>query len=386
MKQIDEIAMRNASIFELRNVARDVGVRSPTIYKKEELIVKIMKIMKGEVKPELLKTRQGRPPKAGNKIYVNVENSFAFNGFEEKKCDEKCDEKYNVRGFLDGKQLTLANDGVVFGKSNAEYFEGSGFLKFDKNGYGFLFKKGYVADPKQAIHVPNSYIKDCNLREGDFVECTCRKMDTQNVKILTNVENEKDFKDRKFFNDFKSVKAKNIFSLDAPLELKTQEGTRNVLLVRNLKNNKKMLSSFENLSKEYSIFCLSLDALPEDLPFKFDTFYTFAGDSEKKNIFTIELFIERIKRLVEEGKKVVVFVNELMKIVKYQNFFNCNSMFDVKSKSFELCLQIMRLASCYDNGSSVTVFSLLKSNDLNECYKSLLGELENMNCEIAEIK
>lgn len=382
MKQIDEIAMRNASIFELRNVARDVGVRSPTIYKKEELITKIMKIMKGEVKPELPKTRQGRPPKAGNKIYVNADNSFAFNGFEEKKCEEK----YDVKGFLDGKQLTLADDGVMFGKFKTEYFEGSGFLKMDKNGYGFLFKKGYVAEPKDAIHVPNIFIKNCNLREGDFVECTCRKMDTQNVKLLTNVENEKEFKDRKSFNDLKNIETKNEVSFDAPLNIKTKEGARNVILVNNFKNNKKLLSSFENLSKEYSIFHLSLDALPEDLPFKFDTFYTFAGDSEKKNIFTIELFIERVKRMVEDGKRVIIFVNELMKIVKYQNYHNCNSMFDVKNKSFELCLQIMRLASCYENGGSVTIFSLLKKNEMNECYNCLLGELENANCYILEIK
>ncbi|NCB48420.1 MAG: hypothetical protein EOM55_02170 [Clostridia bacterium] len=382
MKQIDEIAMRNASIFELRNVARDMGVRSPTIYKKEELIVKIMNIMKGEVKPELPKTRQGRPPKAGNKIYVNADNSFAFNGFEEKNSEEN----YDVKGFLDGRLFALSDDGIKFGNSNAKYIEDSGFLKLDKNGYGFLFNKGYVADAKKAIHVPNSFIKSCNLREGDFVECTCKYMDTQNARLLINIENEKDFKNRTYFNDLKSVKTNVNFSLGAPLEMKWQEGGRNVLLVQSLKNRKKMLSSFENISKEYSVFCLSLDVLPEDLPMKFDNFHTFAGDCEKKNVFTIELFIERIKRMVEEGKKVVVLVNELLKIVKYQNYINGNSMFDVKSKSFELCLQIMRLASVYDNGSSVTIFALLKQNNSNDCYNCLLGELENMNCEIVEIK
>jgi len=382
MRQIDEMAMRNASIFELRNVARDVGVLSPTIYKKEELITKIMQIMKGEVKPELPKTRQGRPPKAGNKIFINTDNSFAFDGFEEKNCEKQ----YDVKGFLDAKQLTLADDSILFNKFNGEYFEDSGFLKMDKSGYGFLFKKGYVADPKQAIHVPNSFIKDCNLREGDYVECTCRKMDTQNVKLLTNVENEKDFKERIFFGDLKSVKPKNTFSFDAPLAFKTQEGSRNVLKVSNLKSYKEMLLGFKKFKEDYSIFCLSLDTLPEDLPFEFDTLYTFIGDSEKKNIFTTELFIERVKRMVEKGKRVIVCVNELMKIVKYQNFINSNSMFDVLNKSFELCLQIMRLASCYDNGGSVTIFALLKQNSSNECYNCLLGELENMNCDVVEKK
>jgi transcription termination factor Rho len=379
MKQIDEIAMRNASIFELRNMARDVGVRSPTTYKKEDLINKIMQIITGEVKPELPKSRQGRPPKVGNKFFDKTDNSFGFNDFGEEG------EKYDVGGFIDGKQLVLSDDGVKFGNSNTKYREGSGLLKLDKNGYGFLFKDGYVADANTAIHVPNSFIKDCNLREGDKVDCTYKEMDTQDVRWLTNVENASEFKTRTNFEDLKVVKNDSFLSLDAPLSMKVSQGERIVLRVGSLKDSDKMLSSFDKLSNDYSVFCLNLDALPEMLPFKFETFYTFAGDSEKKNIFTTELFIDRIKRLVEKGKKVIVFVNDLMKIVKYQNFANDHSIFDVKNKSFELCLRILRLASNYENGGSVTVFALMKENKLTNCNDYLACELENLNAKIIKL-
>ena len=61
MKNIDEITMRNMGIFDLRNLARDVGVLSPTTCKKEELIEKILQILSGEKEPQVPKNRQGRP-------------------------------------------------------------------------------------------------------------------------------------------------------------------------------------------------------------------------------------------------------------------------------------------------------------------------------------
>ena len=84
MEIIDEYSMRQASIFELRNMARDMGVNSPTVLKKEELIDKMLKIIKGEEKPQMPKSRQGRPPKQTlaisnkNSANANYENMFRF--------------------------------------------------------------------------------------------------------------------------------------------------------------------------------------------------------------------------------------------------------------------------------------------------------------------
>ena len=61
----NEVSMRQASIFELRTLARNMGVNSPTTLKKEQLIERILKIVNGEEKPSLPKSRAGRPPKTG---------------------------------------------------------------------------------------------------------------------------------------------------------------------------------------------------------------------------------------------------------------------------------------------------------------------------------
>ena len=60
---MDEKTLDNLSIFELRDLARKVGVFNPTVLKKNELINQIYDIKSGKIKPHISKTKQGRPPK-----------------------------------------------------------------------------------------------------------------------------------------------------------------------------------------------------------------------------------------------------------------------------------------------------------------------------------
>lgn len=50
-------------IYQLRVVAREIGVKNATIYKKKDLIKKIIDIEKGKTKPYKKTTKQGRPAK-----------------------------------------------------------------------------------------------------------------------------------------------------------------------------------------------------------------------------------------------------------------------------------------------------------------------------------
>lgn len=52
-------------IYELRNMARDKGIKSPTTLKRAELIESLIKIENGELQP-IIKTTRGRPAKILN--------------------------------------------------------------------------------------------------------------------------------------------------------------------------------------------------------------------------------------------------------------------------------------------------------------------------------
>ena len=67
---MNKLELEKLGIYELRTKARNVGVRAPTMKKREVLIDEILKIENGEIVPT--KTNMGRPPKnvfiLGNEI------------------------------------------------------------------------------------------------------------------------------------------------------------------------------------------------------------------------------------------------------------------------------------------------------------------------------
>ena len=67
MEQYKEQNLQQLSIYELRTIARQIGVKSPTTKKHSELVESILKIQNGEERA--FSTKKGRPPKVIN--FVN---------------------------------------------------------------------------------------------------------------------------------------------------------------------------------------------------------------------------------------------------------------------------------------------------------------------------
>ena len=57
INQFNKESLEKLGIFELRNLAREIGVYSPTIYKKQELISKILSIVNGQETPHIAKNK-----------------------------------------------------------------------------------------------------------------------------------------------------------------------------------------------------------------------------------------------------------------------------------------------------------------------------------------
>ncbi len=62
-------------VYELRELARSIGVSSPTTKKREVLCREIMQISTGAVKVDLNTPKKGRPPKTITKIF-NMVNEY----------------------------------------------------------------------------------------------------------------------------------------------------------------------------------------------------------------------------------------------------------------------------------------------------------------------
>lgn len=82
----------DCGIYELRAIGREVGVRRPSIYKREDLIKKINEIENGVTEHFVKKTKQGRPAKDIN--IQNIKNEIE-NGYMDENLKDLV-EKYKL--------------------------------------------------------------------------------------------------------------------------------------------------------------------------------------------------------------------------------------------------------------------------------------------------
>ena len=74
--KINNDLLKKMGIYELRELARQVGVESPTTKKRAELCEQILKISSGEIKPSHSSVNKGRPPKSISRVLGLVEDIF----------------------------------------------------------------------------------------------------------------------------------------------------------------------------------------------------------------------------------------------------------------------------------------------------------------------
>lgn len=407
-KYLDEYSMRQASIFELRNIARDMGVISPTVYKKEDLIEKLLKIITGEEKPQMPKTRQGRPPKKSLSSQnfspsFSTENLVSFKSclLEEHKEDRgslKYDFKtpiLNGYSVLASPEFKYGDEGV-YKDDNFNTQEEIGYFHLIQNKYGYIFEVGRTKSVENVICVPEDIIKEYNLQSGDLVEGVSKKVDSTNTKYLLKIKsvngNLELNKNKMFFEQLEidfNFKNQDIF-MDNSLPVSNSKlGTRNIVLTPSLKSFYLLTKKIKD-SSNFVTVSLILDALPEDITYissdkNKEVFYTVLGDSEKQNNITVNLAIGRVKRLAEENKKVVLLVNDIKKMIKYQNFLFDYGFEDLKNKSLDTTYSLLSLARNLKQGNSITIYALLKTAKNNLFDNVIINELDNMNCNFYEM-
>ena len=222
--------LNDLSLFELRNAAREMGVKSPTIYNKGDLINKMMSISSGSVAPT--KSNRGRPPKAlvglkssDEEVQVtekpnllnsvssassNISNNDYSKEFvkDKEKDKEKKDtirekvfkdyngdgsyynnknnnnnNKYNNRNAAEKNQPAQDVNEI---DSNASYEEREGILEVLPDGYGFLRSNNCENSSKDA-YLAAIKIRRFGLRKGDYIKGLVKTQIDQKVPAIVVV-------------------------------------------------------------------------------------------------------------------------------------------------------------------------------------------------------
>ena len=232
MQKFSKSELEAKSIFEMRALAKEVGISAPTKMNKAELVDMVFKITNGEIEPPQA-PRRGRPKKYGDateqttsekpqiaqnlaqpeqiltpspaKVEVIGEISLP-KGFERPKYQptrqfaQQNQKQYSNNGFNQNnygqKQNNLRNqnqnqvqrDNVIAERKDDEETEQirEGYLEINPDGYGFLRVKNGEFNEMDA-YVSAMKIKQYGLRRGDYVTSLCKKVQEGRPSAVVSV-------------------------------------------------------------------------------------------------------------------------------------------------------------------------------------------------------
>ncbi len=320
--------LNSKNIFEIRDIAKEVGVISPTKKNKPELIDLILKIANGDITPPQA-PRRGRPKKV-------------------EGASEVVDKKDNLIPPLNSTIVKpemsrhAKVEEPLLKDENQDLQKREGYLEISPDGYGFLRVKTGEFNEKDA-YVRNATIKQYGLRKGDYVRAMCKQLQENRpiavvyVTEINNVSIDKVQK-RPNFDDLVPIYPNERLRLEVSArEFATRcidlvspigKGQRGII-VSPPKAGKttllKMIASSIALNyPDVELKVLLIDERPEEVTdmqrsIKGEVVYSTFDQLPENHTKTAEMLLERAKRLVEEGKDVVILLDSLTRLARAYN-------------------------------------------------------------------
>ena len=309
----------------IRELGRQIGVRSPSSLPKDELIDQIIRIQKGELSP-VTASKRGAPPK------IRVDISHFFREKTEERAEPKPDAQRGYRYRRQVPPIVRDHDAL----------EIEGVLEQHVSGYGFLRVNNYE-NSKDDCYVSLQSIRQYNLRRGDKVRALARPNNEgapalQQVLAINDCDPEV-FRNRANFDDLVPY---------YPTILK------------------KIAQSIEKNHPEVKLFLLLIDERPEEVTdmkrsIQGEVVYSTFDEDPLHHIRAAELVLNRSKRLVEVGKDVVILMDSITRLARAYNV-TVNSSGKLLSGGLDPAAlpgakRIIGSARNIENGGSLTILS-----------------------------
>lgn len=335
-KNLSKNVLLAMNLLELRDLAREIGVHSPTILKKEELVEQTLAVINGDTEP-VEKSKRGRPPKPISSI---------DNLLEVLKGDKRNMEISESSGINSG--LKVKCDVPKFDEDNDSNFENTsereGVLEIHNDGYGFLRVNNYEPGDKDA-YLSNPQIKRFSLKRGDMIKGNVRSARDNRydavVKIITiNGILAEDFSGRRNFEDLVPIYPIERIKLETKnsnddiaircIDLISPIGKgQRAMIVSPPKAGKTTLlkkiahSIAENYPKVHLIVLL-IDERPEEVTdmqrsINGEVIFSTFDEMPEHHTRIAELVLARAKRLVEANEDVVIVLDSLTRLARAYN-------------------------------------------------------------------
>ena len=308
--------LQDKNLFELREIARENRVQSPTKLNKEELISQIV-----EASSQRVKGLKIRPVSRSSKL-VDAPRRNAQNDVPEKAAesineimavDETCEER-------------------------------EGILEIHPDGYGFIRVRNCEHSEKD-VYVSAIKIRKAGLRQGDMIKGIVKvAYDNKPAALLIintiNGVPAEELRKRPRFDDLvpiypderlklENARSKNDFAIrEIDLIAPIGKGQRGMIVSPPKAGKTTLLKKIANsISENYpdvTLMVLLIDERPEEVTdmqrsIKGEVIYSTFDEMPEHHTKAAELLLSRAKRLVENGKDVVILMDSLTRLARAYN-------------------------------------------------------------------
>ena len=326
-----EDELNKMTVFQLREVARDIGVSSPTSKKKEEIIAQYRGIVDGEIQPT--KSTRGRKPMNKPRELESSDKTEKSAAVKEKSLKKPNAERDNFSAAQQSEE-----------NAESELEEKHGVLDIHPDGYGFLRAENCEYGNKDA-YVSAKLIRAIGLRPGDLVTGVAKKNAENRPPAVIAVESvngraPENLRQRPQFDNLIPIYPNERFRLE-------RDSARNDFAIRCIdliapigKGQRAMIVSPPKAGKttllkkiagaiadnypNVMLFVLLVDERPEEVTdmqrsIRGEVIYSTFDEMPEHHCKAAELLIERAKRNVELGKDVVIIMDSLTRLARAYN-------------------------------------------------------------------
>ncbi len=345
---MDLAQLYNLKALELKELAKQRGIHNAYKYKKDELILKIKESY------ELQKSSDDLSIDSfSEKENINyVENAKALQLFENEQTNKEI-EIEDINDIEESEEAEV-NENLKSNKSiqdkvtdeidlNSEELNVCGILETHQDGYGFLRTNNYLTS-EDDVYISPSQIRRFHLKTGDKISGITRPpKQGEKFKALlyvkkVNDDNPEFARKRKDFDTLIPIYPNERIKLElSPLEISMRiidliapigKGQRGMIVAPPKAGKttilKKLANSISENHPEIEIIMLLIDERPEEVTdmkrsVKGDVVYSTFDELPKNHIKVAEMVLERAKRLVEQGRDVVILLDSITRLARAYN-------------------------------------------------------------------
>ena len=317
------------TLVDLKNKAKELGIKNISKMKKNEIIDELVKVTPNTIEKNGIILREKIAPKA--KEQVNVTNNYSNNHENRDNYSMTEEEKEEKKERL---KVMINESGSSKGVLEVQ----------ENNNFGFLRCNNYLTGEND-IYVSPSQIRRFNLRTGDEVQGKVREAkDGEKFKALLFVEkvngdNPEKAIGRKNFETLTPIYPNERLHLETSNEKDLSsrlmdiicpigKGQRGIIVAPPKAGKTTLLKRVaQNITKNHpdvKLIVLLIDERPEEVTdmkrsINGDVIYSTFDEEPQNHAKVAQMVLERAKRMVEQGKDVVILLDSITRLSRAYN-------------------------------------------------------------------